>query len=81
MKTAGPIRVTQLRGIDRNHFIAQFFDTVWNLLRMAKIATTENAKPPGNVAAASGRRGRACPDIREARKMTTQTDEKALLRP
>lgn len=52
MKTAGHFRKTRWRGIDRTHFMAQFFGATCNLLRMAKIATTEAVKPPGTTVAA-----------------------------
>ena len=52
MKTAGHFRKTRWRGIDRTHFMAQFFGSACNLLRMAKMAATENVKPPGTVVAA-----------------------------
>ena len=39
-------------GIDRPHFMAQFFGAACNLLRMAKIAASETVKPPETVATA-----------------------------
>ncbi|MFO7717463.1 MAG: transposase [Desulfohalobium sp.] len=52
MKTAGHFRKTRWRGIERTHFMAQFFGAACNLVRMAKIATTEAVKPPGTIVAA-----------------------------
>ena len=48
-KTAGHFRKTRWRGIGRTHFTAQFYGFSCDLLRMAKMATTEYVKPPGTV--------------------------------
>ena len=50
-KTAGHFRKTRWRGIHRTPFMAPFVGSACILLRMAKMATTENGKPPGTEAA------------------------------
>lgn len=52
MKTAGHFRRTRWRGVERTHFMAQFFGAACNLVRMAKLATYETVEPPGITVAA-----------------------------